>query len=113
MRAVDAVITAVRVRGRDLLATRSVTPLVDTRWRIRRGAPEGVRMCRHDGLPVSAATVLRLLRGDGLLLEANYQCPASEILAIYLARNWRTSSAVFVQTNGFGSWFQLLIQART
>ena len=30
-------------------------------------------MCRHDGLPVSAATVLRLLREEGLLLEASYQ----------------------------------------
>ena len=30
-------------------------------------------MCRHDGLPVSAATVPRLLREEGLLLEANYQ----------------------------------------
>ena len=30
-------------------------------------------MCRYDGLPVSAATVLRLLREEGLLLEANYQ----------------------------------------
>jgi hypothetical protein len=26
-------------------------------------------MCRHDGLPVSAATVLRLLREEGLLIE--------------------------------------------
>jgi putative transposase len=30
-------------------------------------------MCRHDGLPVSAATVLRLLREEGLLLEASYR----------------------------------------
>jgi hypothetical protein len=29
-------------------------------------------MCR-DGLPVSAATVLRLLREEGLLLQASYQ----------------------------------------
>jgi hypothetical protein len=28
-------------------------------------------MCRHGGPPVSAATVLRLLREEGLLLEAN------------------------------------------
>ena len=30
-------------------------------------------MCRHDGLPMSAATVLRLLGEEGLLLEASYQ----------------------------------------
>lgn len=30
-------------------------------------------MCRHDGLVVSQASVLRLLRGEGLILEAAYQ----------------------------------------
>jgi putative transposase len=30
-------------------------------------------MCRYEGHPVSQATVLRLLRDQGLLLEANYQ----------------------------------------
>ena len=30
-------------------------------------------MCRHDGRTASQATVLRLLRDEGLLLEANYQ----------------------------------------
>src|SRR3712207_2509515 len=30
-------------------------------------------MCRHDGHRVSQATVLRLLREEGLLLEATYQ----------------------------------------
>ncbi|MFL5548294.1 MAG: IS3 family transposase [Gemmatimonadales bacterium] len=30
-------------------------------------------MCRHDGHRVSQASVLRLLRDEGLLLEANYQ----------------------------------------
>ncbi len=30
-------------------------------------------MCRHDGHHMSQATVLRLLRDEGLLLEANYQ----------------------------------------
>ncbi len=30
-------------------------------------------MCRHDGHRVSSATVLRLLRKEGLLLEATYQ----------------------------------------
>jgi putative transposase len=30
-------------------------------------------MCRHEGLRVSQASVLRLLRDEGLLLEANYQ----------------------------------------
>jgi len=29
------------------------------------------------------------------------------------ARDWRMSSAVFVQTNGFGSSFQFLIHSRT
>ncbi|SDZ20232.1 hypothetical protein SAMN05660209_05011 [Geodermatophilus africanus] len=30
-------------------------------------------MCRHDGHRVSSATVLPLLREEGLLLEASYQ----------------------------------------
>jgi transposase InsO family protein len=30
-------------------------------------------MCRHDGHRVSHATVLRLLRDERLLLQANYQ----------------------------------------
>ena len=38
-------------------------------------------MCRHDGLPVSTATVLRLLREEGLLLEANYQRECRQLAA--------------------------------
>jgi hypothetical protein len=38
-------------------------------------------MCRHDGLPVSAATVLRLLREEGLLLEASYQWERRQLAA--------------------------------
>jgi hypothetical protein len=38
-------------------------------------------MCCHDGLPVSAATVLRLLRAEGLLLEANYQWERRQLAA--------------------------------
>jgi hypothetical protein len=38
-------------------------------------------MCRHDGLPVSAASVLRLLREEGLLLEASYQRERRQLVA--------------------------------
>jgi len=38
-------------------------------------------MCRHDGLPVSAATVLRLLRQERLLPEANYQRERRQLAA--------------------------------
>ncbi|WP_214405680.1 integrase core domain-containing protein [Pseudonocardia lacus] len=38
-------------------------------------------MCRHDGLPVSHASVLRLLRDEGLLLEANYQRERRQLAA--------------------------------
>jgi hypothetical protein len=38
-------------------------------------------MCRHDGLPVSAATVLRLLREEGPLLEASYQRERRQLAA--------------------------------
>jgi putative transposase len=38
-------------------------------------------MCRHDGLLVSAASVLRLLREEGLLLEANYQRERRQLAA--------------------------------
>src|SRR3954454_1957573 len=38
-------------------------------------------MCRHDGLAVSATSVLRLLRGEGLLLEANYQRERRQLAA--------------------------------
>ena len=38
-------------------------------------------MCRHDGLPVSQASVLRLLRDERLLLEANYQRERRQLAA--------------------------------
>jgi hypothetical protein len=38
-------------------------------------------VCRHDGLPVSAASVLRLLREEGLPLEANYQRERRQLAA--------------------------------
>jgi putative transposase len=38
-------------------------------------------ICRHDGLPVSVATALRLLREDGLLLQANYQRERRQLAA--------------------------------
>ncbi|MER5635414.1 integrase core domain-containing protein [Kitasatospora sp. NPDC002227] len=38
-------------------------------------------MCRHDGHRVSQATVLRLLRDEGLLLEANYQRERRQLAA--------------------------------
>ncbi|HLK95180.1 MAG TPA: IS3 family transposase, partial [Nocardioidaceae bacterium] len=38
-------------------------------------------MCRHDGLRVSQATVLRLLRDEGLLLEATYQRERRQLAA--------------------------------
>jgi putative transposase len=38
-------------------------------------------MCRHDGHRVSQASVLRLLRDEGLLLEANYQRERRQLAA--------------------------------
>jgi hypothetical protein len=38
-------------------------------------------MCRHDGHRVSQATVLRLLRDEGLLLAANYQRERRQLAA--------------------------------
>jgi putative transposase len=38
-------------------------------------------MCRHDGHRVSQATVLRLLRDEGLLLEAHYQRERRQLAA--------------------------------
>jgi hypothetical protein len=70
-------------------------------------------MCRHDGLPVSAATVLRLLREDGLLLEADYQrerrqlaAPRKAAFAVEpTARNqvWQLDFTEFETTSG-GTW---------
>ena len=38
-------------------------------------------MCRHEGVAVSQASVLRLLRDEGLLLEANYQRERRQLAA--------------------------------
>jgi len=38
-------------------------------------------MCRHEGVAVSQASVLRLLRDDGLLLEATYQRERRQLAA--------------------------------
>ena len=38
-------------------------------------------MCRHDGHRVSSATVLRLLRDEGLLLEVTYQRERRQLAA--------------------------------
>lgn len=44
------------------------------RWSTRQGGHRKVwAMCRYDGHRVGESTVLRLLRDEGLLLEANYQ----------------------------------------
>src|SRR5450759_3922145 len=52
------------------------------RWPTRRGVTAKVwAMVRYDGHRVSAATVLRLLRDEGLLLEANYQRERRELAA--------------------------------
>jgi transposase InsO family protein len=57
-------------------------------------------MCRHDGLPVSAASVLRLLREDGLLLEANYQRERRQLAA-------RRKAAFAVEPTGANQVWQL------
>ena len=46
-------------------------------------------------------------RDAGAVVGEN-SCPPPEILAIYLARESRITSAVFVQRNGFGSSFHAL-----
>jgi putative transposase len=57
-------------------------------------------MCRYDGLPVSAATVLRLLREEGLLLEANYQRERRQLAA-------RRKAAFAVDPTGSNQVWQL------
>jgi len=57
-------------------------------------------MCRHDGLSVSAASVLRLLREDGLLLEANYQRERRQLAA-------RRKAAFAVEPTGANQVWQL------
>jgi transposase InsO family protein len=57
-------------------------------------------MCRHDGLVVSAASVLRLLRQEGLLLEASYQRERRQLAA-------RRKAAFAVEPTGPNQVWQL------
>lgn len=57
-------------------------------------------MCRHDGLCVSQASVLRLLRDEGLLLEANYQRERRRLAA-------RRKAAFAVEATGANQVWQL------
>lgn len=70
-------------------------------------------MCRHDGHRVSQATVLRLLRDEGLLLEANYQRERRQLAARRTAafateptgpnQVWQLDFTEFETTQG-GTW---------
>jgi transposase InsO family protein len=70
-------------------------------------------MCRHDGLVVSQATVLRLLRDEGLLIEANYQRERRQLAARRRAafatepagpnQVWQLDFSEFETTQG-GTW---------
>lgn len=57
-------------------------------------------MCRHDGHVVSQATVLRLLRDEGLILEANYQRERRQLAA-------RRKAAFAVEPTGPNQVWQL------
>ncbi|MCO1657028.1 IS3 family transposase [Pseudonocardia humida] len=57
-------------------------------------------MCRHDGLVVSLASVLRLLRDEGLLLEAAYQRERRQLAA-------RRTAAFAVDPTGANQVWQL------
>ncbi len=57
-------------------------------------------MCRHDGVAVSQASVLRLLRDEGLLLEANYQRERRRLAA-------RRKAAFAVEPTGANQVWQL------
>lgn len=70
-------------------------------------------MCRHDGLRVSQASVLRLLRDEGLLLEATYQRERRQLAARRKAafateptgpnEVWQLDFSEF-ETTGGGTW---------
>jgi transposase InsO family protein len=70
-------------------------------------------MCRHDGHRVSQASVLRLLRDEGLLLEANYQRERRRLAASRRAafaaeptapnQVWQLDFSEFETTTG-GTW---------
>lgn len=57
-------------------------------------------MCRHEGVAVSQASVLRLLRDEGLLLEANYQRERRQLAA-------RRRAAFAVEPTGPNQVWQL------
>lgn len=57
-------------------------------------------MCRHDGVVVSQASVLRVLRDEGLLLEANYQRERRQLAA-------RRKAAFAVESTGANQVWQL------
>lgn len=70
-------------------------------------------MCRHYGPPVSQASVLRLLRDEGLLVEANYQAnvassrpgarPAFAVEPTGANQVWQPDFTEFETTAG-GTW---------
>lgn len=70
-------------------------------------------MCRHDGHAVSQASVLRLLRDEGLILEANYQRERRQLAARRKAafateptgpnQVWQLDFSEFETTSG-GTW---------
>ena len=70
-------------------------------------------MCRHDGHRVSQATVLRLLRDEGLILEAAYQRERRQLAARRKAafateptgpnQVWQLDFSEFETTTG-GTW---------
>ena len=70
-------------------------------------------MCRHDGLVVSQASVLRLLRDEGLILEAAYQRERRQLAARRKAafateptgpnQVWQLDFSEFETTTG-GTW---------
>ena len=70
-------------------------------------------MCRHDGHRVSQASVLRLLRDEGLLLEASYQRERRQLAARRKAafateptgpnEVWQLDFSE-VETTGGGTW---------
>ena len=70
-------------------------------------------MCRHDGHAVSQASVLRLLRDEGLILEANYQRERRQLAARRKAafateptgpnQVWQLDFSEFETTTG-GTW---------
>jgi len=103
-----------RARGPARSGPRSVTRPATTPWPTRRGATARSQACvRHDGHRVSQASVLRLLRAEGLILEANYQRerrrPAERRKAAFATEPtgpnevWQLDFSEFETTTG-GTW---------